>query len=93
MANSRVIRSTVYFQEAEEKIKCFSFRPPLLPTGNITFSLRTQQNTPILIGLWQMHEYTMFLLKVQQRISIIHFEIEVFKIEKDATFLIYVYKS
>lgn len=40
-----------------------------------------------------MHEYTMFLLKVQQRISIIDFEIEVFKIEKDATFLIYVYKS
>lgn len=33
-----------------------------------------------------MHEYTMFLLKVQQRISIIHFEIEVFKIENDATF-------
>ena len=30
---------------------------------------------------------------MQQRISIIHFEIEVFKIEKDATFLIYVYKS
>lgn len=40
-----------------------------------------------------MHEYTMFLLKVQQRISIIDFEIEVFKIENDATFLIYVYKS
>ena len=40
-----------------------------------------------------MHEYTMFLLKVQQRISIIHFEIEVFKIENDATFLIYVNKS
>lgn len=40
-----------------------------------------------------MHEYTMFLLKVQQRISIIDFEIEVFKIEHDATFLIYVYKS